>query len=195
MTLYHNITDVMLYTRVSTLSQSLENQIEQLEAVGCEKVFSEKKSGKNETDRQQFQIMKNFIREGDVLYITKLDRLARSVIDLHEFAKFLQEKDVGLKVLHQNIDTTSPAGRLLFTMLGAIAEFERDLINERVREGIEAAKLKGVKFGRKAILSFKDKKVIYKQYEKGKSVAWLSKFFHVARNTIYRALKDVAKKK
>ena len=97
--------------------------------------------------------MMDFIREGDVLYITKLDRLARSVIDLHNIAKFLQDKDVDLKVLHQNIDTTSPAGRLLFTMLGAIAEFERDLINERVREGIEAAKKKGVQFGRKAILS------------------------------------------
>ncbi len=71
------------YARVSTSSQSLENQIEQLKATGCEKIFSEKKSGKNETDRQQFQIMKNFIREGDVLFVTKLDRLARSVIDLH----------------------------------------------------------------------------------------------------------------
>ena len=100
--------------------------------------------------------MMGFVREGDVLYITKLDRLARSVIDLHNIAKFLQNKDVNLKVLHQNIDTTSPAGRLLFTMLGAIAEFERDLINERVREGIEAAKKKGVQFGRKAILDAKN---------------------------------------
>ena len=80
-------------------------------------------------------------------------------------------------------------------MLGAIAEFERDLINERVREGIEAAKKKGVQFGRKAILGNKDKNFIYKQHEKGKSVEWLSKFFHVARNTIYRAIKDVVKKK
>jgi len=183
------------YARVSTSSQSLENQIEQLKAAGCEKIFSEKRSGKNASDREQFKIMKNFIREGDVLFVTKLDRLARSVIDLHEFAKYLENKDVNLKVLNQNIDTTSPAGRLLFTMLGAIAEFERDLINERVREGIAAAKLKGVKFGRKAILSYKEKKVIYKQHEKGKSVIWLSNFFHVARNTIYRAIKDVAQKK
>jgi DNA invertase Pin-like site-specific DNA recombinase len=80
-------------------------------------------------------------------------------------------------------------------MLGAIAEFERDLINERVKEGIEAAKKKGVQFGRKVILNSKEKNVIYKKHEKGKSVAWLSKFFHVARNTIYRAIKDVAKKK
>ena len=80
-------------------------------------------------------------------------------------------------------------------MLGAIAEFERDLINERVKEGIEAAKKKGVQFGRKAILSTKQKNIIYKQHKKGKSVVWLSNIFHVARNTIYRAIKDVAKKK
>ena len=73
------------YARVSTSSQSLENQIEQLKAAGCEKIFSEKRSGKNASDREQFKIMKNFIREGDVLLVTKLDRLAKSVIDLHEF--------------------------------------------------------------------------------------------------------------
>jgi DNA invertase Pin-like site-specific DNA recombinase len=139
--------------------------------------------------------MMDFVREGDVLYITKLDRLARSVIDLHNTAKFLQNKDVNLKVLHQNIDTISPAGRLLFTMLCAIAEFERDLINDRVREGIEAAKKKGIQLGRKAILGTKEKNIIYKEHEKGKSVEWLSKFFHVTHNTIYRAIKDVAKKK
>ena len=99
------------------------------------------------------------------------------------------------KILHQNIDTTSPAGRLLFTMLGAIAEFEHDLINKRVRKGIESAKKKGVQFGRKAILGTEEKKLIYSQHEKGKSVKWLSKFFHVARNTIYRAIKDIDKKK
>ena len=183
------------YARVSTTSQNLENQIDQLKNAGCEKIFSEKRSGKNKADRKQFNIMMDFVREGDILFITKLDRLARSVIDLQNIAKFLEDKNVNLKVIQQNIDTTTPAGRLLFTMLGAIAEFERDLINERVKEGIEAAKRKGVQFGRRAILSFKDKKVICKQHEKGKSVAWLSKFFHVARNTIYRAIKDVAKKK
>jgi len=183
------------YARVSTSSQNLENQIDQLKSVGCKKIFSEKRSGKNESDREQFKIMMDFVREGDVLYITKLDRLARSVIDLHNIAKFLENKDVNLKVLHQNIDTTSPAGRLLFTMLGAIAEFERDLINERVKEGIESAKKKGVQFGRRAILSTKEKNVIYKKNKKGRSVALLSKLFHVARNTIYRAIKDIEKKK
>ncbi len=102
----------------------------------------------------------DFVREGDILFITKLDRLARSVIDLQNIAKFLEDKNVDLKVIHQNIDTTTPAGRLLFTMLGAIAEFERDLINERVREGIEAAKKNGAQFGRKAILNSKEKNVI-----------------------------------
>jgi len=183
------------YARVSTSSQNLENQIDQLKAAGCEKIFSEKRSGKNESDREQFTIMMDFIREGDMLFVTKLDRLARSVIDLHNIAKFLQDQNVDLKVLHQNIDTTTPAGRLLFTMLGAIAEFERDLINERVREGIEAAKNKGIRFGRRAILSMKEKKIIYQQHEKGRSVLWLSNFFHVARNTIYRAINDIAQKK
>ena len=174
------------YARVSTSSQNLENQINQLKEAGCVKIFSEKRSGKNKAYCQQFNIMMDFIRKGDILFITKLDRLARSVIDLQNIAKFLEDK---------NIDTTTPAGRLLFTMLGAIAEFERDLINERVKESIEAAKKKGVQFGRKAILNNKEKNVIYKEHEKGKSVAWLSKLFHVAHNTIYRAIKDVAKKK
>ena len=164
------------YARVSTSSQNLENQIDQLKSTGCEKIFSEKRSGKNEANREQFKTMMDFLREGDVLYITKLDRLARSVIDLHNIAKFLQNKDVNLKVLHQNIDTTSPAGRLLFTMLGAIAEFERDLINERVREGIEAAKKKGIQFGRKAILGNKDKNFIHKQHEKSLLNGYLSFF-------------------
>ncbi|UTJ06214.1 recombinase family protein [Arcobacter roscoffensis] len=165
------------YARVSTSSQNLENQIDQLKSSGCEKFFSEKRSEKNESDREQFNIMMDFVREGDVLYITKLDRLARSVIDLPNIAKFLESKDVNLRVLHQNIDTTSPAGRLLFTMLGAIAEFERDLINERVREGIEAAKKKAVQFGRKAILSTKERNIIYKQREKRKPVAFCPRFF------------------
>ena len=145
------------YARVSTPSQNLENQINQLKDVGCVKIFSEKRSGKNEADRKEFNIMMNFIREGDILFISKLDRLARSVIDLQNIANFLEDKNVNLKVINQNIDTTTPAGRLLFTMLGAIAEFERDLINERVKEGIEAAKRKGVQFARKAILTAKKK--------------------------------------
>lgn len=80
------------YARVSTSSQNLENQIDQLKSAGCEKIFSEKRSGKNEADREQFKIMMGFVREGDVLYITKLDRLARSVIDLHNIAKFYKIK-------------------------------------------------------------------------------------------------------
>lgn len=80
------------YARVSTSSQNLENQIDQLKSAGCEKIFSEKRSGKNEADREQFKIMMGFVREGDVLYITKLDRLARSVIDLHTLQSFYKIK-------------------------------------------------------------------------------------------------------
>lgn len=82
------------YIRVSTSSHNLENQIYQLKAVGCEKIFSQKKPGKNEADCREFNIMMNFIREGDILFITKLDRLARSVVDLQNIAKFLEDKHV-----------------------------------------------------------------------------------------------------
>jgi DNA invertase Pin-like site-specific DNA recombinase len=102
------------YARVSTSSQNLENQINQLKDAGCVKIFSEKKSGKNKADRQQFNIMMDFVREGDVLFITKLDRLARSVIDFQNIAKFLEDKNVDLKVIQQNIDTTTVDVSFLF---------------------------------------------------------------------------------
>jgi DNA invertase Pin-like site-specific DNA recombinase len=182
------------YARVSTTHQSLDNQINQLEAAGCEKIFSEKRSGKKGSEREQFELMKEFIREGDVVFVTKLDRLARSVVDLHKTANYMEMKSVDLKVLHQQIDTTFPAGKLMFSILGAIAEFERDLIHDRVQEGIEAAKKKGTKFGRKEILTSEDKKDVLELYNKGKSVLSISRIYHVTRNTIYRAIKVMSQK-
>jgi DNA invertase Pin-like site-specific DNA recombinase len=136
------------YARVSSTDQNLENQIEALNAFGCEKIFSEKQSGKSADNREQLQQALDFVREGDVLVITKLDRMARSVLDLNIIAKKLQDKKVDLKVLTQEIDTTTIYGKLVFNVLGAVAQFERELINERAREGIVKAKARGVKFGR-----------------------------------------------
>jgi DNA invertase Pin-like site-specific DNA recombinase len=136
------------YARVSSLGQSLDTQIEKLTAFGCEKVFQEKRSGATRQKREAVNAALEFCREGDVLCITKLDRLARSMFDLQEIAQTLDRKKVDFVVLDQNIDTTTPAGRLTFHLLGAVAEFERDLIAERRNEGIEKAKAKGVKFGR-----------------------------------------------
>lgn len=136
------------YARVSTADQNLDNQILALEAFGCEKIFKEKLSGKSAENREQLQLSLEFVRQGDVLVITKLDRMARSVLDLNIIAKRLLDKQVDLKVLTQDIDTTTIYGKLVFNVLGAVAQFERELINERAKDGIIKAKLRGVKFGR-----------------------------------------------
>jgi DNA invertase Pin-like site-specific DNA recombinase len=142
------------YARVSTVGQSLENQLEALKQAGCTKIFEEKASGKSAETREQLKAALEFVREGDVLVITKLDRLARSMGDLAEISNKLKRKGVGLKAVDQaEIDTTSAIGELLFNVLGAVASFERSLINERTAEGRAKAKSRGVKFGAKAKLS------------------------------------------
>ena len=120
------------YARTSTVEQgaSFEAQQAQLKAAGCEKVFREQVSAVA-PEREELEAAIEFAREGDILVVTKLDRLARSVPHLCEIGSRLDAKGVGLKVLDQAIDTTTPTGRLMFNMLGAIAQFERELIRER----------------------------------------------------------------
>ncbi|MES2181109.1 MAG: recombinase family protein [Pseudomonadota bacterium] len=178
------------YARVSTLGQSLENQLESLTKEGCERIFTEKASGKSADDREQLQSALEFVRAGDVLVITKLDRLARSMIDLGLISKTLKTKGVGLKALDQpEIDTTSAIGELLFNILGSVAAFERALINERTAEGRTKAKAKGVKFGAKAKLSEKQLSEL-----KLESITWtgskedLASKHGISRATLYRLL-------
>jgi DNA invertase Pin-like site-specific DNA recombinase len=137
------------YARTSTVEQgaSFEAQQTQLKAAGCEKVFREQVSAVS-PEREQLEAALEYAREGDVLVVTKLDRLARSVPHLCEIGKRLDAKGVGLKVLDQAIDTTTPTGRLMFNMLGAIAQFERELIRERMIVGIAKAKAEGKYRGR-----------------------------------------------
>ena len=136
------------YARVSTYDQHTETQRERLEASGCERVFAERVSGKSMEGRKQLEICLNFIREGDQLVVTKLDRLARSMADLVRITEQLQGKSIDLVVLDQAIDTSTAAGKLMFHMIGAVAEFERALAEERRSEGIARAKAMGVRFGR-----------------------------------------------
>src|SRR6476646_4744555 len=137
------------YARTSTIEQKagFEAQLRQLKAAGCEKVFSEQVSGVAVT-REQLEAALDFVREGDVFVCCKLDRLARSVPHLCEIGAKLEAKGVSLKVLEQAIDTSTPTGRLMFNMLGAIAQFERELMLERQREGVAKAKLEGKYKGR-----------------------------------------------
>ena len=134
------------YARVSSVGQTLDVQLDKLKH--CDKVFQEKKSGAS-SKRPRLKACLEYVREGDTLVVTRLDRLARSTLHLCQIAAELERKKVGLQVLDQNIDTTDATGRLLFNMLGAIAQFETEIRAERQMDGIRKAKERGVKFGKK----------------------------------------------
>jgi DNA invertase Pin-like site-specific DNA recombinase len=176
------------YARVSTTGQDYETQLSKLQAEGCEKFFSEKQSGKSADNRAELQRAIEFAREGDVLVITKLDRLARSMGDLWAIVRELESKGVAFKVLDQaGMDTSSATGKLLFNILGSIAEFERDLINARTSEGRQAAKAKGVKFGRKEKLNAEQIAAMKNDFEDGVlSREAIAKKYGIARNSVYR---------
>jgi DNA invertase Pin-like site-specific DNA recombinase len=177
------------YARVSAVDQNLDNQIDALETFGCEKVFKEKLSGKFAENREQLQLALDFVREGDVLVITKLDRMARSVLDLNVIAKLLLDKKVDLKVLTQDIDTTTIYGKLVFNVLGAVAQFERELINERAKEGIVKAKARGVKFGRsKKVNEDLAKSILNELPLWTKSKSDLADKYGISRATLYRLI-------
>jgi DNA invertase Pin-like site-specific DNA recombinase len=174
------------YARVSSVGQSLDIQLEKLAAFGCEKVFQEKKSGATTRKREAVNDALEFCREGDVLVVTKLDRLARSMFDLQSIVATLERKKVDLVVLDQKIDTTSPAGRLTFHLLGAVAEFERDLIAERRNEGIANALAKGVKFGRREKLTPSQVEELRTARRAGESRASLQERFGISKSSFYR---------
>lgn len=139
------------YARVSTRDQNTSLQTDALMAAGCERVFTEKASGANR-DRPELRAALDYLRPGDVLVVWKLDRLARTVRQLVETAEDLQKREIGLKVLTQQIDTTTPGGRLVFHVFAAVAEFERELALERTHAGLAAAKALGRRGGRRPAL-------------------------------------------
>ena len=136
------------YARVSTRDQSPALQLNALREAGCEKVFTEKASGA-QRDRPELRAALDYLRVGDTLAVWKLDRLARSVRQLVETAEDLAKREIGLRVLTQAIDTTSPGGRLVFHVFAAVAEFERELMLERTHAGLAQAKAMGRRGGRK----------------------------------------------
>jgi DNA invertase Pin-like site-specific DNA recombinase len=177
------------YARVSSYGQSLEVQLDNLSKAGCSKVFKEKCSGKTVQQRKELLACLEYVREGDVLYVCKLDRLARNVRDLLNLSGKLEEQGVGLHVLDQNLDTTTSSGRLLFNMLGVIAEFENDLRKERQLEGIKKAQDKGIKFGAKKKLSTEQVEMLRSTAEAGgKPLTEIAKDFGISRASLYRYL-------
>jgi DNA invertase Pin-like site-specific DNA recombinase len=135
------------YARVSTLDQNLDLQIDALNQAGCKKIFQEKITG-TKLKREQLQNAIDYLRAGDVLVIWKLDRLGRSLKDLLLIVNELNQKEIGLKSLHENIDTTTPTGKLIFHIFASLAEFEKDVIKERTNAGLKAARARGRVGGR-----------------------------------------------
>ncbi len=140
------------YARVSSIGQSLQVQIQKLSGYHCDKIYKEKRTGTT-ADRPELKSCLDYVRDGDTLVITKLDRLARSTYHLTQISEGLKQKGVELVVLDQSIDTSTPTGKLLFNMLASIAEFETEIRKERQMDGIANAKKNGVKFGAKAKLT------------------------------------------
>lgn len=177
------------YARVSSIGQSLDVQEAALREAGCERIFAEKKSGRRTADREQLALALDFIRDGDTLIVTRLDRLARSVIDLHQIIARVTAKGAAFRVLQQSgIDTSTSTGKLTLAVLAAVAEFETDIRAERQKDGIEAAKAKGVYKGRPATI---DPATIQQALAAGEAPATLAKRLGIARSTVYR-LKEAA---
>ena len=176
------------YARVSSLSQDYENQVSRLKDAGCEEIFSEKQSGKSADDREQLQAALKWCRKGDTLIVAKLDRLARNTEDLLKIIRQLQEKGAHFTALdNPTIDTTSPQGEFMLTILAAVAKFERSLINSRCDEGRKAAKAKGVQFGRKAKLTDGQLDALRADVQAGQvSMQAIADKYGVARNSVYR---------
>lgn len=181
------------YIRVSTQEQNESRQIEAMKAHDIEKYFTEKVSGKN-TDRPELQKMLDFVREGDVIYIHDFSRLARSTKDLLSIVEYLNNKGVGLISNKENIDTTTPTGRLMLTMIGAIAEFERENLLERQREGIQVAKAAGKYKGRRPVQVDDDIfKAQYSRYlAREINKTELAKELNVSRPTLDKMIREYA---
>lgn len=179
------------YVRVSTVEQNEQRQVEALEKYNIDKWFTEKVSGKN-TKRPQLQAMLDYVREGDTIHIHDLSRLARNTKDLLEIVEKLEEKKVSLVSNHENIDSSTPTGKLMLTMIGAIAEFERANLLERQREGIAIAKAEGkyrggqVKRIDEELFNAEYKKYMAREISK----AQMAKNLSISRPTLDKLLKD-----
>lgn len=172
------------YGRVSSTGQQLDIQLDQLRAAGCEKIFAEKRSGTTTDGRAELEACLEWVRENDVVCVTRLDRLARSMTDLQNIVTRLQAKNVGFKVLQQGgIDTTRPEGRLMLNLLGSFAEFETDLRRERQAEGIAKARAEGRYRGRPQ--SIKAEEILALESE-GLGPTEIARRLGIGRASIYR---------
>ena len=182
---------VVGYARVSSVGQSLEVQQEKLVSYGVDKLFAEKLSGTTAA-RPELKSCLDYVREGDVFVITKLDRLARSTLHLHKIVNDLNNRGVGFKVLDQSIDTTTKEGRLLFSILASLAEFETELRAERTNEGRIAAMERGVKFGAKPKLTEDQIAEMIQKRSQGVLIKDLMTEYKLSKESVYRLMSEAA---
>ena len=174
------------YARVSSLGQDLAVQLEKLK--GCDKVFKEKRSGVD-AGRPELKACLEYLREGDTLLVTKLDRLARSTPDLYRIVSQLTERQVGFKVVDDpSIDTSTRTGKLIMGILASIAEFENDIRRERQQDGIDKAKAEGVRFGPKPLLTLEVVQKIKELRSGGATVPEIMRRTKLSKASVYRAL-------
>lgn len=180
------------YARVSTKEQHLDMQLEALKAAGCEKIFSEKMTGRQQ-NRPELDTCLSFLREGDTLVVYKLDRLGRSLKNILTLLEDFKNRGIQFTSLQDNISTEGAIGQLMNNILGAFAQFERDLIYERTQEGRRIAKEKGVKFGRKTLINKNNiakQKSCIQLYESGTPVREIQKILNIGSSgTVYRLLR------
>ena len=173
------------YGRISTADQSHDLQKDALTKAGCEKIFLDTISGAK-AKRPDLDKLKEQVREGDTFIVWRLDRPGRSLRDLIDWMTWLEDQNIGFVSLQENIDTTTPTGKLTFHIFGAIAEFERNLIQDRTHAGLQAARARGRKGGRKPALTPKRKEALNQLYNSKKhTVAELCEMFTISKRTLY----------
>jgi len=175
------------YGRVSTADQDATAQTMRLEAAGCTRIFTETISSRVK-DRPQLTAVLAYLRPGDALVAVRLDRLARSTRELLELAQGLEQRGIDLLVLDQSIDTRTPSGRLLFTMLAAIGEFERDLIRERTLDGLARARAEGKVGGRRVSITGQRAKLVRRLAAEGQSIRAIAAAVEASPSAVHRLL-------
>jgi len=184
---------ILGYARVSTLDQNVDLQRDALAKAGAERIFEDKISGAlKAADRPALAECLSHLREGDTLVVWKLDRLGRSIGGLIELVGELRERKVEFRSITDGIDTSTPAGRFMFHVLAALAEMERDLIRERTRAGLAAARARGRAGGRRKSLSADQVRLARHMMNGGGSVDEIARTFRVSRATLYRSVKEEA---
>ncbi|MGE7864546.1 recombinase family protein [Bacillus mobilis] len=177
------------YARVSTKKQSLDMQLDELQRYGCEEIITEKESGAKK-DRKELQLLLSKLRKDDILVVYKLDRLGRTMHQLVNLLQEFNEKGIHFVSIKDGIDTSTTMGRFLFHIFGAMAEMEREVINERVISGVAAAKARGREGGRKKAHTPQQIQGMIEMLASGKTKVEVCEMFDVARATLYRYIKE-----